>query len=167
MSPSQQFFFLKASLSPVYFFKKILEFWLQVSDQTIQSSFLMNEESEMNINFDFPHCCYFVLVGGKYLNRIGDVMEKVNSVVNDIGVRPEALFLISNSYKENINIDMNYDFEKFNSTPVMVDIMILNKNEFLHQFKRFKFPMIKNRGKIQNIYSKFTVQINIKDLHTN
>ena len=57
----------------------------------------MNEESEMNIDFDFPHSCYFVLVGGKYLNRIGDVMEKVNSVVNDIGVRPEALFLISNS----------------------------------------------------------------------
>ena len=140
---------------------------MQVSDQTIQSSILMNEESEMNIDFDFPHSCYFVIVGGKYLNRIGDVMEKVNSVVNDIGVRPEALFLISNSYKENLNIDMNYDFEKFNSTPVMVNIMILHINEFLHQFKRFKFPMIKNRGNIQNIYSKFTVQTNIKDLHTN
>ena len=47
-------------------------------------------------------------------------MEKVNSVSNDVGgTRPIAVFLMSlNYYKENVDIDV--DFGRHKSTPVMV-----------------------------------------------
>ena len=81
----------------------------------------MTPESNMNLNFDSPIGCLIVIIGGKYLNRVGDVMEKVNSVTNDfVDIRPLALFLIGNNYKEDIVIDLNYRFERYKSTPVMV-----------------------------------------------
>ena len=42
-------------------------------------------ESELKLTFDFPSSCFFVIVGGKYLNKIGSVMEKVDSITNDMG----------------------------------------------------------------------------------
>ena len=57
-------------------------------------------ESRTKLNFYFPSRCLIVMIGGKYLNRVGDVMEKVNSVTNDVGGRrPLAVFLISRNYK--------------------------------------------------------------------
>ena len=45
----------------------------------------MTPESNMKLNFDSPIGCLIVMIGGKYLNRIGYVMEKVKSVTNDHG----------------------------------------------------------------------------------
>ena len=62
--------------------------------------FAMTPEFNMKVNFDSPNGCLIVMIGGKYLNRVGDVMEKVNSVTNDVGGRrPLAVFLISRNYK--------------------------------------------------------------------
>ena len=81
----------------------------------------MNPGSNKKMNFDFPISCLIVMIGGKYLNRVGDVMEKVNSVTKDVGGRrPLAVFLISRNYKENLTIDVDYSFDRFKSTPVMV-----------------------------------------------
>ena len=81
----------------------------------------MTPESKMELNYDSPIGCLIVMIGGKYLNRVGDVMEKVNSVTNDVGGRrPLAVFLISRNYKENMTIDVDYSFDRFKSTPVMV-----------------------------------------------
>ena len=78
------------------------------------------DDSNTRLNFNFPSSCVFVTIGGKYLNMIGKVMEKVNSVTNDIGgTRPMAVFLMTN-YKENIDIDVDYGFERYKSIPVMV-----------------------------------------------
>ena len=78
-------------------------------------------ESELKLTLDFPSSCFFVIVGGKYLNKIGSVMEKVDSITNDIGgTRAMAVFIISNSNKDNIDIDVNYGFDRYRSTPVMV-----------------------------------------------
>ena len=71
------------------------------------------------------------MIGGKYINKIGDVMEKVNSVTNNFGgKRPLAVFLLSDNYNEDIIIDyglsvdyvnyLDYGFERFKATPVMV-----------------------------------------------
>ena len=77
--------------------------------------------SELKLTFDFPSSCFFVIVGGKYLNKIGSVMEKVDSITNDIGgTRAMAVFIISNNDKDNIDIDINHSFDRFRSTPVMV-----------------------------------------------
>ena len=38
----------------------------------------MTPKSSIKINF--PNNCFIVIVGGKYLNIIGDVMEKVDNV---------------------------------------------------------------------------------------
>ena len=71
--------------------------------------------------FNFPRKCFFVIVGGKYLNKIGSVMEKVDSITNDIGgTRPLAVFIISNTDKDTIDIDVDYSFDRYRSTPVMV-----------------------------------------------
>ena len=79
-------------------------------------------ESEQKLAFDFPSSCFFVIVGGKYLNKIGSVVEKVDSIANDMGgTRPLAVF-ISNINKDDINININYSFDRFRSTPVMVKL---------------------------------------------
>ena len=81
-------------------------------------------ESELKLTFDFPSSCFFVIVGSKYLNKIGSVMEKVDSITNDIGgTRAIAVFIISNTNKDNINIDINYSFDRYRSTPVMVKLI--------------------------------------------
>ena len=76
--------------------------------------------SELKLTFEH-NSCFFVIVGGKYLNKIGSVMEKVDSITNDIGgTRPQAIFIISNTNKDNIDIDIDYSFDRNRSTPVMV-----------------------------------------------
>ena len=78
-------------------------------------------EDELKLTFDFPRSCFFVIVGGKYLNKIGSVMEKVDSITNDIGgTRPMAVFIISNNNIVDIDIDINFSFDRYRSTPVMV-----------------------------------------------
>ena len=80
-------------------------------------------KSELKSIFDFPRSCFFVIVGGKYLNKIGSVMEKVDSITNDIGgTRAMAVFIISNTNKDNIVIDINHSFDRYKSTPVMVKL---------------------------------------------
>ena len=87
--------------------------------------FSMAPESSKTLNFtyaDAPNNCYIVMVGGKYLKRIGDVMEKVNQVANYVGrARPLAVFII-NYDRETLTIDVNHGFERLKSTPVMVEI---------------------------------------------
>ena len=81
----------------------------------------MTSEPNIKLNYDSPIGCFIVMIGGKYLDRIGNVMEKVNSVTNDLGGRkPLAVFLIGKNYKENMRIDVDYSFDRFESTPVMV-----------------------------------------------
>ena len=80
-------------------------------------------ESELKLALDFPSSCFFAIVGGKYLNKIGSVMEKVDSITNDIGgIRPLAVFIISGTNKDNIDIDINHSFDRYKSTPVMVKL---------------------------------------------
>ena len=88
-------------------------------------------KSKMKLRFDSPISCFFVIVGGKYLSKVGDVMEKVDSVRDDLGgTRPLALFLNSNNYLEDIIIDVENGFERYKSTPVMVKYFEskINKN---------------------------------------
>ena len=81
----------------------------------------MTPESKMKLKFDSPIGCLIVIIGGKYLNRVGDVMEKVNAITNDVGgIRPLAVFLISNEFNEDVIIDVNYGFERYKHSPVMV-----------------------------------------------
>ena len=78
-------------------------------------------KSELKLIFDFPRSCFFVIVGGKYLNKINSVMEKVDSITNDIGgTRPLAIFIISNTNKDIIDIDIDHGFDGIISTPVLV-----------------------------------------------
>ena len=81
----------------------------------------MTPESNMKLNYDSPIGCLIVMIGGKYLKRVGNVMEKVNSVTNDLGGRkPLAVFLISKDYKEIMTIDVDYSLDRFKSTPIML-----------------------------------------------
>ena len=80
-------------------------------------------KSKMKLNYDSPSSCFFIIVGGKYLSKLGEVMEKVDSVRDDLGrIRPLAVFLNSNNYKEDIIIDIENGFERSKGTPVMVKV---------------------------------------------
>ena len=86
----------------------------------------MTPGSNMKLTFDSPIGCLIVIIGGKYINRIGEVMEKVNSVTNDVGsLRPLAVFLIINNYKRNAYIDVDYGLERYKSLPPMVKHLII------------------------------------------
>ena len=91
-------------------------------DQLSVPQVSMTPDSNKKLNFDSPTSCIFVIIGGKYLRMIRKVMEKVNSVTNDVGgIRPLAVFIMSkNNYKENVNINVDYGFDRYKSTPVMV-----------------------------------------------
>ena len=101
-----------------------LNFDFQDSELSIPQISL-TPESNTKLIFDSPSSRFFVMIGGKYLNKIRDVMEKVNSVTSDVGgTRPLAAFLISNDNKKKLIIDVKYGLERYKSTPVMV------KNEY-------------------------------------
>ena len=81
----------------------------------------MTPESYKTFSFNVPSSCFIIIIGGKYVDRVGDVMEKVNSVANDLGrARPQAVFIFGRNYKENVIIDLEYGFDRLRSTPVMV-----------------------------------------------
>ena len=81
----------------------------------------MTPKSNIKLIFDSPISCFFVVIGGKHLYLIGDVMKKVNYLTNAVGrKRPLAVFLLTDNNKENIVIDLNYELERYKSTPVMV-----------------------------------------------
>ena len=91
-------------------------------DQLSIPQFSIVPDSDTKLNFNFPSSCIFVIIGGKYLNMIGKVMEKVNSITKDVGTRPMAVFLMDKSnFKKNVQIDVDYGFERYKSTPVMVN----------------------------------------------
>ena len=89
-------------------------------DQLSVPQVSMAPDSNTKLNFDSPSSCIFVIIGGKYLRMIGKVLEKVNSVTNDVGrSRPMAVFLINqNNY--NIDIHVDYGLDRYKSTPVVV-----------------------------------------------
>ena len=97
-----------------------LNFGYHDSDLSIPQ-IAMTQESNTKLIFDSPISCFIVLVGGKYLNMIGDVMEKVNSFTNDVGrIRLLAVFLLSINNKKDLTIDVKYGLERYKSAPVMV-----------------------------------------------
>ena len=50
-------------------------------------------------------------------------MEKVNNITTGIGgTRPLAVFIISTTNEDNIDIDIDYSFDRYKSTPVMVKL---------------------------------------------
>ena len=64
---------------------------------------LLTPESNFTLNFNSDSMntaisCFIVLLGGKYLNNIKDVMTKVDSIKQDVGIRPQAIFIQSNNY---------------------------------------------------------------------
>ena len=99
----------------------------------------MTPESKLKLTFDFPSSCFFVIVGGKYLNRIGSVMKKVNSITNDIGgTRPMAVYIMSNTNEDDLDIDIdNYIIlvviadDKYCHSSCTTNI-IYNRIHFLH-----------------------------------
>ena len=68
---------------------------------------------DFNTELDFS--CIFVVIGGKYLNMIGKVMDSVGRT------RTIAVFLMSKyNYKDNVVIDVDSTIKRYKSTPVMV-----------------------------------------------
>ena len=90
-----------------------------------QISITLDKKMELNLpNFmNVPSNCFIVIIGGKYLNLIDDVMRKVNSVTNDfVGGKTLAIFLLSNSYNENLALHVTNTLDGLKSTPVMVKL---------------------------------------------
>ena len=129
--------FLKSIFRLDNFYAKFLEWKMDMSFLQFETCLCLNfdyfdsnlsipqiattPKSELKLIFDFPRSCFFVIVGGKYLNKINSVMEKVDSITNDIGgTKAMAVFIISNSNRDNINIDIDYSFDRNRSAPVMV-----------------------------------------------
>ena len=78
-------------------------------------------ESKIQFIFDTSIACFVIIIGGDYLDKVGEVMEKVNTNYI-VGKRPLAVFLISKSHNERLKINVNYGFDRLKSTPVMVRI---------------------------------------------
>ena len=65
------------------------------------------------INFELQSSsCFFIIIGGKYLNRIKEVLDYFNK-------KPVAVFLYTHN-NENVNIDIDSNIHRQKLTPVMV-----------------------------------------------
>ena len=75
----------------------------------------MTPDFNKELDFDSPSSCIFVVIGGKYLNMIGKVMDSIRRT------RTIAVFLMSKyNYKDNVVIDVDSTIKRYKSTPVMV-----------------------------------------------
>ena len=84
-------------------------------DQLSIPQLSMTPDFTTKLDFDSPSSCIFVIIGGKYLNMIGKVMDSVRRT------RTIAVFLMrKNNYKENFVIDVDPHIQRYKSTPVMV-----------------------------------------------
>ena len=73
----------------------------------------MTPDFNTKLDFDSPSSCIFVVIGGKYLNMIGKVMDSIRRT------KTIAVFLMSN-YQDNVVIDVDSIIKRYKSTPVMV-----------------------------------------------
>ena len=75
----------------------------------------MTPDFNTKLDFDSPSNCIFVVIGGKYLNMIGKVMDSIRRT------RTIAVFLMSKyNYQDNVVIDVDSIIKRYKSTPVMV-----------------------------------------------
>ena len=84
-------------------------------DQLSIPQISMTPDFNTEFDFDSPISCIFVVIGGKYLNMIGKVMDSIGQT------RTNAVFLmIKSNYKKNVVIDVDSNVQRYKSTPVMV-----------------------------------------------
>ena len=75
----------------------------------------MTLDYNTTLDFDSSSSCIFVVIGGKYLNMIGKVMDSVGRI------RTIAVFLMGKyNYQDNVVIDVDSTIKRYKSTPVMV-----------------------------------------------
>ena len=85
------------------------------NDQLSIPQLSMTLDYNTKLDFDSPSSCIFVVIGGKYLNMIGKVMDSIRRTSTI------AVFLMSkNTYIENVVIDVDSIIQRYKSTPVMV-----------------------------------------------
>ena len=85
-------------------------------DQLSIPQLSMTPDFNTKLDFDSPSSCIFVVIGGKYLNMIGKVMDSVGRI------RTIAVFLMSKyNYQDNVVIDVDSIIKRYKSTPVMVN----------------------------------------------
>ena len=99
----------------------------------------MTPETKMKLKFDSPIGCLVVIIGGKYLNKVGDVMEKVNYITKDVGgIRPLAVFLMNSNINDNVYIDVRYGSERYKHSPAMVNNLMNIFTQDISFFYSFK-----------------------------
>ena len=54
---------------------------------------------------NFPNDCSFVVIAGKYLNMVDDVMKKVDQIAEDINKIPTVAFIILNKEIEDVKVN--------------------------------------------------------------
>ena len=71
-------------------------------DQLSIPQLSMTPDYNRKLDFDSPSICIFVVIGGKYLNMIGKVMDSIGIT------KTIAVFLMSkNNYQDNVVIDVD------------------------------------------------------------
>ena len=70
-----------------------------------------------------PNDCSFVIIAGKYLNMVDDVMKKVDQITEDIAHMPEVVFLLLNEDITDVEIDT--EVRNNVSPPMVSDLFVL------------------------------------------
>ena len=84
-------------------------------DQLSIPQLSMTPDFNTKLDFDSPSSCIFVVIGGKYLNMIVQVMDSIGRT------RTIAVFLMSKyNYQDNVLINVDSIIKRYKTTPVMV-----------------------------------------------
>ena len=72
---------------------------------------------------NFPNGCSFVVIAGKYLNMVDDVMEKIDQITEDIAHMPEVAFVMLNEDVHDVEVNIS---ARNNISPAMVIILAMH-----------------------------------------
>ena len=66
-----------------------------------------NDQTDLSrVRTTSPSNCFFVFIGGKYLSRLKDVVNKVEHVETDVATKPITYFAEKSDLE--VNEDLNY-----------------------------------------------------------
>ena len=96
------------------------------SDPFFYPATIVSLDLDLNISLNVgthgnqsPNKCAIVVIGGKYLGQVDDVMDSVDKITEDIDMMPYAVFLMAERHGQNVKFNVSL---RDNMAPTMYQV---------------------------------------------
>ena len=84
-----------------------------------------NGKLKTDLSHFYTFTCFTVFFGGKYLKNINNILKQLTS---EIGKSPLAIFLVTETFNKNQDIEIRNSFDGQTSIPAMEEYINLKRN---------------------------------------